>query len=172
LAGNAFAEGVRHRSSGGRMGPFAGAANPPLHETSRKRGRLQNFGSAQHSGAISGACMFDPNSLSADERAEFEREYQALLNASRTRDGCGTWHLCDDCGVNTQQIGEQYMVHNRVWTAATGVSHKWMAMIGFLCIGCIERRLGRQLTKADFSDVGINNDRRPRSWRLRARLRK
>jgi hypothetical protein len=172
LASNAFVEGIRHRMPGAKMGRLASAENPPPHETSRKLGRLRNFGSAQHSGAVSGVRMVDSNSLSADERAEFEREYQALLDAGRTRDGRGTWHLCDDCGLNTQEIGEQYMLHNSVWTAATGVSHKWMAMIGFLCIGCIERRLGRQLTNADFSDVGINKDRRPRSSRLRARLRK
>jgi hypothetical protein len=168
LAGNAFAEEM----PAAKMDRLASAESPPLHETSRKLGRLRNFGSVQRSRAVSGVRMVDSNSLSADERAEFEREYQALLDAGRTRDGRGTWHLCDDCGLNTQEIGEQYMLHNSVWTAATGVSHKWMAMIGFLCIGCIERRLGRQLTKADFSDVGINKDRRPRSSRLRARLRK
>jgi hypothetical protein len=168
LAGNAFAEEM----PAAKMGRLASAENQPLHETSRKLGRLRNFESAQRSGAVSGVRMVDSSSLSVDERAEFEREYQALLDAGRTRDGRGTWHLCDDCGLNTQEIGEQYMLHNSVWTAATGVSHKWMAMIGFLCIGCIERRLGRQLTKADFSDVDINKDRRPRSSRLRARLRK
>jgi hypothetical protein len=114
--------------------------------------------------------MVDLDSLSADERAEFEREYHALLAAGRVRDERGTWHLCDDCGVNTQEIGEQYMVNNSVWTAATGVSHKWMAMAGFLCVGCIEGRLGRQLTNADFAGVAINKDRRHRSPRLCCRL--
>jgi hypothetical protein len=49
-------------------------------------------------------------------------------------------------------------------------SHRWLAMMGFLCVGCIERRLGRQLTKADFASVPINSDRRHRSKRLRNRL--
>jgi hypothetical protein len=39
---------------------------------------------------------------------------------------------------------------------------------GMLCIGCLERRLGRQLTPDDFMAAPINDD--PMASRLRDRL--
>jgi hypothetical protein len=42
--------------------------------------------------------------------------------------------------------------------------------VGFLCIGCLEHRLGRRLTPRDFPSLPIN---RPHPWkttRLAARL--
>jgi hypothetical protein len=59
---------------------------------------------------------------------------------------------------------EHYMVHPKVWKKA-GMDR------GFLCIGCLERRLGRRLTAKDFTDAPINNPDDP--WntpRLRLRL--
>jgi len=56
------------------------------------------------------------------------------------------------------------MVHKHVWEAAGMTA-------GFLCIGCLEARLGRQLCPADFTNVRINNPADP--WhtpRLAARL--
>src|SRR5262245_56665376 len=106
--------------------------------------------------------MIDESQMTPEELAELERENQTCSEAARVRNENESWHLCDDCGVDTQEIGEQYMVHNHVWTAATGVSHKWLAMMAFLCVVCIEDRLGRQLTKADFAPLGINSDRRRR----------
>lgn len=91
---------------------------------------------------------------------------------------------CKDCGVDTAPITgkgcgderwgrrdalgwEYYMVHNVLWDAAGGAD-------GFLCIGCLELRLGRMLTPDDFANLPINgsspwdtarlaNRKRPRS---------
>lgn len=41
------------------------------------------------------------------------------------------------------------MVTDAVWRAA-GMSN------GFVCVGCLESRLGRHLTPADFTDFPIN----------------
>ena len=42
------------------------------------------------------------------------------------------------------------MVDRELWAAARGPQP------GFLCIGCLERRLGRELTAADFLGVSLN----------------
>jgi hypothetical protein len=57
---------------------------------------------------------------------------------------------------------EFYMVHDTVWEAA-GAGQR------VLCVGCLETRLGRELTPADFSDCWANE---PSWWdtpRLAAR---
>lgn len=63
---------------------------------------------------------------------------------------------CADCGVYTSEhnggISEYYMIHNHLWKAAIGNEH-----IHMLCIGCLEDRLGRTLTKADFTSVPVNS---------------
>lgn len=57
--------------------------------------------------------------------------------------------LCEDChqevtpGRPGKGNWEFYMVHNAVWAQAGMTA-------GFLCIGCLEQRLGRPLTGADF----------------------
>lgn len=56
---------------------------------------------------------------------------------------------CRDCGYDT--IDEFYMVHDSVWLAS-GLSKRG----GLLCIGCLERRIGRQLTSDDFRDCPAN----------------
>ena len=80
---------------------------------------------------------------------------------------------CTDCGLDTtpctgrrgcRHIGkwEHYMVHDDVWATA-GMEE------GFLCVGCLEGRLGRELTAADFTPAPIND---PDPWdtpRLAAR---
>lgn len=50
---------------------------------------------------------------------------------------------CVDCGVHTGDIDEYYMVHDYVWPIDRGM----------LCIGCLEARIGRQLTFHDFQLV-------------------
>jgi hypothetical protein len=57
---------------------------------------------------------------------------------------------CADCGTDTAQ-SEIYMVHDHVWQTARGPDP------GFLCIGCLENRLGRQLTAGDFEPVPVND---------------
>lgn len=54
---------------------------------------------------------------------------------------------CLDCGVDTNAINEYYMVTYTVWHAAMGGD-----MRGMLCIGCLEKRLGRRLQRSDFSE--------------------
>lgn len=45
---------------------------------------------------------------------------------------------------------EWYMVTDEVWAAA-GMPHR-----GFLCVGCLEGRLGRELSGPDFTDAPVN----------------
>jgi hypothetical protein len=71
---------------------------------------------------------------------------------------------CVDCGVDTVKAGEMYMVLDEVWPLDQ--------LGGMLCVGCLESRIGRRLTPADFSGVPINHDRRARSARLDARQRR
>jgi hypothetical protein len=62
---------------------------------------------------------------------------------------------CADCGVDTLPTdgprAEYYVVTKEVWEAA-GMPHA-----GFLCIGCLESRLGRLLCAADFTDCPLND---------------
>jgi hypothetical protein len=74
-------------------------------------------------------------------------------------------NLCKDCGTDTTpRTGplagswEWYKVHDAVWAAAG------MPENGFLCIGCLERRLGRELTPEDFPDLPVNDPARSRWW--------
>jgi hypothetical protein len=81
--------------------------------------------------------------------------------------------LCHDCrddttpctgrrGCRHRGRWEWYGVHDHVWAAAGDVS-------GYLCVGCLERRLRRQLVPEDFAPWPIN---RPHPWdtdRLAAR---
>ncbi len=103
---------------------------------------------------------------------------------------------CVDCEVDTLDIDgqhEHYMVHDAVWNAAgmnkfprparpddiricdegepqlfcmtpVGLIHE------YLCIGCLERRLGRRLTSADFTDAPINQPSPANTPRLASRL--
>jgi hypothetical protein len=73
---------------------------------------------------------------------------------------------CLDCGINTDAIDEYYMLQNEVWAQVNpGIDGK-------LCIGCVERRLGRTLTAADFTDGKINTSATlRRSPRLTERLK-
>jgi hypothetical protein len=69
---------------------------------------------------------------------------------------------CNDCGVNTipatnerggtpKGCCEYYMVHDELWAKA-GMKN------GFLCVGCLEQRLGRELIAGDFVNNFIQND--------------
>jgi hypothetical protein len=96
-------------------------------------------------------------------------------------------HNCIDCGFDTvpgvprraemeqlfarqesvnlaiDERAELYMVHDHVWKAA-GVE-SWG---GCLCVGCLEKRLGRRLTPDDFPPH-IFNTHLPGTPRLRER---
>lgn len=68
---------------------------------------------------------------------------------------------CADCGALTlppwtpetadSYGSEFYVVLDDIWEAADAPER------GYLCIGCLERRLGRELDSADFADVPLNS---------------
>ena len=71
---------------------------------------------------------------------------------------------CAICAVDCCDIDEYYLVHDDLWKEF-GVVH------GMLCVGCLEQRMGRQLTPADFKErVGINGPDESRSTRLESRM--
>ena len=63
---------------------------------------------------------------------------------------------CASCQVDTQGDGtnEFYMVTDDVWNAVAPDDPHHMDL--FLCIGCLEERLGRRLTSYDFTDAPLN----------------
>ena len=84
---------------------------------------------------------------------------------------------CHDCGTGTLSVEpgvptEYYVVHDHVWEAARAPA------VGYLCIGCLETRLGRQLHRGDFTTAPLNDlsyHRPDKAWwwrseRLRDRL--
>jgi hypothetical protein len=85
---------------------------------------------------------------------------------------------CGGCDVDTGWDGlrEWYTVRNDVWEQAwPGTSNG--KLIGelngpryFLCIGCLEERLGRRLTRDDFEEHNILNQNSECSERLLDRL--
>lgn len=77
--------------------------------------------------------------------------------------------LCLDCSVDTDEIDEYYMVHHELWRQAAG--HSIAVLMGVLCIGCLEQRIGRQLSPQDFIPCPVNRaPSRARSQRLKDRL--
>jgi hypothetical protein len=87
---------------------------------------------------------------------------------------------CVDCGVGTYTIREYYIVKDHVWDAAwLGRRKSWHDYananalgVEILCIGCLGRRIGRTLSRDDFTDAPINDpDKEGMSDRLRNRLR-
>jgi hypothetical protein len=82
---------------------------------------------------------------------------------------------CADCGVGTITLGEWYMVNDEIWQSAwAGRRKPWTHLPGqeILCIGCLEKRIGRTLMACDFTDAPVNdvNDGDYRSDRLFNRL--
>lgn len=54
---------------------------------------------------------------------------------------------CSDCGTNTRS--EYYMVWDHIWEV--------YGADPFLCIGCLEDRMGRELWGGDFTHYPVNN---------------
>jgi hypothetical protein len=94
---------------------------------------------------------------------------------------------CLDCGWLTCRHGERgewYMVTGQVWEQAGMTdTRQWLsrhpgAPVGpaggpghYLCVGCLETRLGRRLTPADFPGLPINRiDWHRKTARLADRL--
>jgi len=66
---------------------------------------------------------------------------------------------CLDCDANALAIGEFYWVFSHVWEAAIRRSSRRPAPHScMLCLGCLEIRIGRRLTPADFVDDSVNNN--------------
>src|SRR5262245_61782900 len=84
---------------------------------------------------------------------------------------------CADCSLGTIRIGEWHMVHGDVWEQAwAGRRKSWQGRVPgteILCIGCLERRIGRTLVASDFiPDVPANDPSKDNiSDRMRTRLR-
>jgi hypothetical protein len=62
---------------------------------------------------------------------------------------------CRDCGMETLPVdwgyrAEYYMVKNEIWDT---VGPGW----GYLCVGCLESRMGRKLNADDFIDAPVND---------------
>ena len=69
--------------------------------------------------------------------------------------------------------GDYYMTHDDVWVDEAGlppggmtcpVTRRFVAVHCFLCVECLEQRLGRELTVDDLNDYPVNDA-------LRARMR-
>jgi hypothetical protein len=59
---------------------------------------------------------------------------------------------CLDCSVDTLEAKpEHYMIQDELWSAVSSAFH------GFMCIGCVETKLQRKLTPADFMDLPVNS---------------
>jgi hypothetical protein len=86
----------------------------------------------------------------------------------RQRRNRGQSHLCRDCRMNTVHKREDFMVVDAVWDAITTQREKQDGLI--ICIGCLEERLGRRLTPADFTECALNAGVLGLSARLMDRL--
>jgi hypothetical protein len=72
--------------------------------------------------------------------------------------------LCGDCGVRTEEISEYFMVTDDLWESYANDTR-------YLCVGCLETRIGRTLNRWDFTDCPLNEgNRESGSARLRERL--
>ena len=78
--------------------------------------------------------------------------------------------FCADCNSKMSHVREYYMVKNHVWEQAWANCYRSPTGDGQLCIGCLERRIGRTLMRHDFNDAPANNLDDYMSDRLRNRL--
>ena len=82
---------------------------------------------------------------------------------------------CCDCGLGCNTAGEWFMVKEQVWAEAWHDRIKpwhWLPGQTVLCIGCLEKRLGRTLCIDDFTDAMVNSPDKASgmSDRMRSRL--
>ena len=80
---------------------------------------------------------------------------------------------CCDCGLGCNVAGEWYAVRDTVWELAWRGRRKWWHHLPgqtVLCIGCLEKRLGRTLCASDFTDAPVNFPDGDISDRMRQRL--
>ena len=60
--------------------------------------------------------------------------------------------FCYDCGMDTHDDANYYMVKNDLWNKHFNKKR------GMLCIGCLEKRIGRKLKYEEFIDCELNNE--------------
>jgi len=82
---------------------------------------------------------------------------------------------CCDCGLGTNVAGEWFVAKDKVWDEAWPADRlkSWHYLPGqmVLCIGCLEKRIGRTLCATDFTDEMVNRiDKVGISDRMRSRL--
>ena len=80
-----------------------------------------------------------------------EADPTAIKFEGETKDENISTHDCNDCGVNVIKIGEYYMLSPEIWSDRLNLT--WCDN---LCIGCVEKRLGRKLTMRDFGSFPAN----------------
>jgi hypothetical protein len=110
-----------------------------------------------------------------DLPAPIKRRFEAVVNfmtdtiTTTPTHSTNSWlDRCLDCGVDTRpgEPGreglegqcEWYAVWDYLWQeAGMQAENEMLWSSGFLCIGCLEQRLGRELTAEDFPDYPINH---------------
>ena len=86
---------------------------------------------------------------------------EVVLNVDMTEPEPLVDFSCKDCASD---YDEDYMVQNDFWKAYGGGD-------GMLCIGCLEKRIGRKLRRQDFTDLPVNEiNPETQSLRLQDRL--
>lgn len=77
---------------------------------------------------------------------------------------------CHDCGEDTTPcLGQRGCRHVGRWEWYMVRDDVWPDVDGFLCIACLEQRLGRMLTADDFTDAHVNGEHPWDTARLAAR---
>jgi hypothetical protein len=116
-------------------------------------------------------CDFDPATCACAHRLldrlvampdDELAQWLDLTTLEKEREGFRHFQ-CLDCSQYTDR--EYYMVHNHLWLRVNPADD------GMLCIGCLEARLGRTLTRADFTGAPVNNPCEYYTQRLKNRLR-
>lgn len=107
----------------------------------RLRQRTPSFGGAMSESYLCVDCGFDthPGTLT---RAEAEKDAARQITAGKRN-----WSQT----VRVDSRAETYIVHDHLWKAAG--MEPWG---GCLCIGCLERRIGRPLIRDDFAEHVFN----------------
>ena len=71
--------------------------------------------------------------------------------------------ICNDCGVDIVKAGEYVMLDLQIWVHELGLD-----LHDNLCIGCVEKRLGRRIK--GFGDITNMQNCGPMSLRLQVRV--
>jgi hypothetical protein len=89
-----------------------------------------------------------------DDLTEYRDELAALRTMSPAELKALQWFdQCHDCGDRAYvQLHEEYFLPNEVWHQACAAAPVMENDEGKLCVGCLEKRLGRQLCPDDFGN--------------------